>query len=260
MSATDAIATARGVASVRAVQRAATILKCFEGRGLLGLADVARAAALDKGTTRRLLLTMMKDGLVARDPASERYGLGPLIRRLAADVHLELDLRALAAPALAELAAELQITAFLSVYRDGEAICLDRLHDMKGMEVRWWAIGGALPLNCGGAPKLLLAFQDEEEIVRALRRPLPAMTPRSVVDPQKLKAHLRLVRRRGWDMAVDDVAVGLTALAAPVLDRSGALVCAVSMAGLTPQMVARGKPVHLDRLRRAAARIAARLP
>lgn len=249
----------RGVVTVRAVQRAAAILKSFEGHGLLGLADVARAVDLDKGTTRRLLLTMMKDGLVARDPASERYGLGPLIRRLAADVQLDVDLRAIAAPVLAELAADLQITAFLSVYQNGEAICLDRIHDMKGMEVRWWAIGGTLPPNCGGAPKLLLAFQSEEEIARALAAPLAAMTPRSVLEAQKLKAHLRQIRKRGWELAVDDVAVGLTALATAVCDQRGQLVCAISIAGLTPQMARRGKPVHLDRLRAAADRIAARL-
>jgi DNA-binding IclR family transcriptional regulator len=202
---------------------------------------------------------MMKDGLVARDPASERYGLGPLIRRLAADVQLEVDLRGIAGPVLAELAADLQITAFLSVYQNGQAICLDRIHDMKGMEVRWWAIGGALPPNCGGAPKLL-AFQPEEEIARVLAEPLVAMTPRSVLDPQTLKAHLRRVRKRGWDMAVDDVVVGLTALATAVSDPRGALVCAISIAGLTPQMAHRGKPVHLDRLCAAADRIAARLP
>lgn len=259
MPAVVSASAARGVASVRAVQRAAAILKCFEGRGLLGLADVARAAALDKGTTRRLLLTMMKDGLIARDPASERYGLGPLIRRLAADVTLDVDLRALAAPVLAELAAELQITAFLSVYQNGQAICLDRIHDMKGMEVRWWAVGGTLPVNCGGAPKVLLAFQSDAEIARALAAGLEPMTPRSVLDPARLRSHLRLVRRRGWDLAVDDVVVGLTALAVPVLDAQGALVCAISIAGLTPQMVSRGRPVHLDRLVAAAARIAGQL-
>jgi hypothetical protein len=34
------------------------------------------------------------------------------------------------------------MTAFLSVFRDGAAICLDRFHDMRGLEVRWWSVGG----------------------------------------------------------------------------------------------------------------------
>ena len=81
-----------------------------------------------------------------------------------------------------------------------------------------------------------------------------------MLDPRKLRAHMRLVRKRGWILAVDDVAVGLTALAVAVLDTQGALVCAISIAGLTPQMVSRGRPIHLDRLRAAADRIAAQLP
>lgn len=260
-SGTDAGDEGRGksLATVRAVQRAAAILKSFEGKGLQSLAEVTRATGLDKGTTRRLLLTLMKDGFIVLDPRSERYGLGPIIRALASGVALDVDLRALAVPVLTGLAAELQITAFLSVYQDHQPVCLERVHDMKGLEVRWWAVGGTLPVNCGGAPKVLLAHQGEEEIALALSRPLVAMTPKSELDPARLRQHLKSVHDRGWDLAVDDVAIGLTALAVPVLNRDGRIACAISMAGLTPQMIENGRPVHLARLQEAARRISARL-
>ena len=66
-------------------------------------------------------------------------------------------------------------------------------------------------------------------------------------------------RERGWEFAVDDVAVGLSALAVPVLDGDGSIVCALSMAGLTPQMVHRGQPRHLKRLQAAAEAVRARI-
>ena len=247
------------LSTVRAVQRAATILKSFEGKHLQTLAEITRATGLDKGTTRRLLFTLKKEGFVAQDPRTERYGLGRMIRVLATGIEMEFDLRALAVPVLSELAAELQITAFLSVYQDHQAVCLERVHDMKGMEVRWWSVGGTLPLNCGGAPKVLLAHQHDDEITHALKQPLVAMTPASPTNPKVLRSHLAVVRKRGWDLAVDDVIIGLTALAVPVLDKSGQLVCAISIAGLTPQMVDGGKPIHLKRIQAAANRIAGQL-
>ena len=116
--------------NVRAVTRALAILNSFAGKGLQSLAEVTQATGLDKGTTRRLLLTLMQSGFIAQDPASQQYRLGRALRDLAADAADDFDLRTLALPVLTELAAELHMTSFIWVYDDGDAICLDRIHDM----------------------------------------------------------------------------------------------------------------------------------
>ncbi len=245
--------------NVRAVTRALAVLNSFAGKGLQSLAEVTQVTGLDKGTTRRLLLTLMDSGFIAQDPTSQHYRLGRAIRDLASNVADDLDLRAVALPVMTELASELHITAFISVYDEGDVVCLERIHDMKGIEVHWWAVGGTLPYNCGGAPKLLLAYQAQQEINRVLKRPMSALTPKSVTEPNELRAQLGKIRKRGWECAIDDVAVGLTALAAPVHGRDGEIVCCISIAGLTPQMVSRGRPVHLDRVLAAAEQIERRL-
>ncbi len=244
---------------VRAVTRALAILNAFSGRGFMALGEIAQATGLDKATTRRILLTLIAGRFVVQDAATQHYGLGGAIRTLSASVVEHFDLRATAGPVLAEIAAELHTTMFISVYRDGSAVCLDRIHDIHGLEVRWWAVGGTLPLNCGGAPKLLLAYQSAAEINRALSGPLTALTPKSVMDPGVLRRQIAKIREREWEFAVDDVAVGLSALAVPVLDGDGAIVCALSMGGLTPQMARRGQPVHLKRLQAAAEAVRARI-
>jgi DNA-binding IclR family transcriptional regulator len=248
-----------GVASVRAVQRALAVLRAFEGRKPQSLAEITAATGLDKGTTRRLLLTLLAEGFVAHDPAAQRYRLGHAVRALADGMADRLDLRTAAVPVLSDLAADLHITAFLSVFEDGQAVCLERVHDMKGMEVRWWTVGGSLPVNCGGAPKLLLAHQHPAEIDRVLNAPLMSLTPRSLVDTAAFRASLDVIKGRGWELAIDDVVVGLTALAVPIRSPTGDLVCAVSIAGLTPQMVEDGRPVHLARLQDAAQLITSRI-
>lgn len=245
--------------NVRAVTRALSVLSSFSGKSVQSLAEVTNATGLDKGTTRRLLLTLMSSGFIAQDPATQHYRLGRAIRDLAANVADDLDLRSLALPVLTELAGDVHGTAFLSVYDEGDVVCLDRIHDMKGIEVHWWAVGGTLPYNCGGAPKLLLAYQEPAEIERVLRQPAAALTPKSITDKAELEASLAKIRERGWELAVDDVALGLSALAVPVRGRDDAIVCSISIAGLTPQMVARNKPVHLARVQNAAAAIERRL-
>lgn len=233
--------------TVRAVRRALAILKAFDDNRELPLREIAERASLDRGTTRRLLLTLMAEGVILQDADSGLYSLGPVIRRLARSLG-DFDLRQVAAPLLRNLAAELGLTVFLSEYRDHTAICLERYHDHKGMEVHLWAIGGSLQLNCGGAPKVLLAWQPDEEIELALARPLTALTARTCLDRRRFKAHLRLIRKRGWELAIDDVVIGLSALAVPLLDAHEQLRGCISIAGLNDQMARRGEPVYLRRL------------
>lgn len=242
------------IANVRAVERAMNVLKSFSERRLQTLAEVSRASSLDKGTTRRLLLTLMRAGFVVQDPLTQRYGLGRVVRDLSAHVIEDFDIMAAAVPLLADLARGLGVTSFLSVYRHGGAVCLERLADLKGFELHWWPKGGTLPLNSGGAPKLLLAYQPREEIERVLSAPLGALTPETIRDRRKLRRRLDLIRDRGYELAVDDVVVGLSALAVPVLDAKGRIICALSIAGLTPQMLdAAGGPAYLRQLKAAAA-------
>jgi DNA-binding IclR family transcriptional regulator len=246
--------------TVRAVDRAMHLLLAFAGKPHQPLAELARAASLDKATARRLLLTLMNTGFVVQDPETQRYGLGNAVRVLSSSLVETFSLRAIARPVLIGLAAELQVTSFLSVYRDHSAVCLDRFHDMRGMELHWWPVGGTLPLNCGGAPKLLLALQPQEEIARALAGRLTALTPKSVVDPAALRRRLALIRERRWEWAVDDVSLGLTAAAVPVMNAGGDVLCAVSVTGLTAQLPARSRAANLDRLRQAADQIRQGIP
>lgn len=247
------------VGGVRAVDRALALLLAFAGKPLQSLGELARATNLDPGTTRRMMLTLMRNGFVVQDPASQRYGLGDAVRRLSANVVDGFGLQAAVREVLPALAAELRVTSFLSVYRDNSAVCLDRYHDMQGMQLHWWPVGGAMPLNCGAAPKLLLAYQTEPAVERALLAPLVALTPKSIVVPDALRRRLVQVRRRGWEWAVDDVALGLTAAAVPVLAADGALVCALSITGLTGQLTGTRRGYYLDRLQDAAAHVQASL-
>lgn len=248
----DAVRLAPG--TVRAVTRALALLKAFEGSARLQLRDIAEKAGLDRGTARRLLVTLMAEGMVIQNEDNGQYSLGPMVRRLAGAV-VEGDLRQVAEPRLRRLAADLGLTVFLSEYRDHNAVCLARYHDRKSMEVHVWAIGGTLPLNCGGAPKLLLAWQSAEEIERALASPLDTLTDKGSVDRRRLRSRLKLIRKRGWEVAADDVAVGLCALAVPLLNGEGQLRGCLSVAGLTPQMGSPDAPTHLGHLLRVAAEL-----
>lgn len=246
--------------SVRAVSRALAVLRSFYQEGpTLTLTEVATAAKLDKGTARRILLTLVQDGFAAFDPQSQKYSLGLEILKLAGAVPERRDLRQIASTILSRLAKTTGSTVFLSVYHEGSAVCLDQFHSDRSVEVRWWIVGGQLPMNCGAAPRVLLAYLPEAEVDRVLARGTTRLTPHTTTDPRQLAKELEEVRQRGWSVAVDDVIEGLAAIAMPLFDPDGRLVAAVSLTGLTPHIVRNGQPNFLEEMREAVREISANL-
>ncbi len=93
-----------------------------------------------------------------------------------------------------------------------------------------------------------------------LSAPLIALTPKSVTDPDQLRRRLNQIRERRWEWAVDDVSLGLTAAAVPVMNAAGDILCSVSITGLTAQLAHSSRTQHLDRLRQAADQIRRAIP
>jgi DNA-binding IclR family transcriptional regulator len=232
--------------SVRSVRRALAILRAFRLTDRsLALGEIAQRAALDKGTTRRLLMTLMKEHLIDQNAETKTYSLSLGVLELAAGLTPCDDLRQRAQPVLAAIAEATGATAFLGVFYDDAALCIGRVDGDQAIQIRSWSIGGRIPLHCGAGPRVLMAHRPEAELRRLLAAPLEALTPFSPCDPKALAEVLARIRARGWELAVDDVVEGLTSLGVPVRDRVGAVVGAVSISGLHAHMVEGGRPRHL---------------
>jgi IclR family pca regulon transcriptional regulator len=251
--------TSAGVPLVRALDRGIAILAAFTPeRPALTLTELSRAAALDKGTTRRLLQTLLLNRLVAHDGAAGTYALAGRVLSLAAAVPLGSDLRTAAAGVLRELAAETGATSFLWTCDDGMALCLDSVRvKLPDIDVAWFAVGGRAALNSGAGPRVLLAHLPARERERVLAAPLASRTPAAETDPDQLRCQAERIRARGWDFARDDFVIGLAGLGVPILSAEGALLGALSIASLTSGFGDPEEPGPLDVLRRCAARIAA---
>ena len=247
-----------GHGTVRAVSRAVAVLRAFrQDRPSLGLAEIADAAQLDRATTRRMLLTLMDEGLVRQDAVSQRYALTLRILELAAAAPTG-GLREEARPVMRRLAQETGATVFLSVAGTPGALCLERIDGHDPVQVKWWAVGSHMPWNCGAGPRLLLAHMKPEAAKAALRHAV-RLTAHSETDARALLAHLAEVRRRGFELTVDDVTVGLSAVAVPVGPASDP-VAALSIGGLTDRLLdGGGMPRHVATLLEAAREITANL-
>lgn len=242
---------------VRSVSRAFAVLRSFDrSEPELLPRTIAERTGLDTATTRRLLATLEAEGLVSRNSDTSRYRLTTGLLLLADAVTGDLSLRDFAHDHLVALADISETTVFLSAFINGKMVCVDKVLGGSPIDIKWWGVNESLPINCGAAPKLMLAYLPEDQ-AKEVSKPenFVALSPNSVMDPVLLEAQLQQARAQGWILSEDDVSDGLSALAAPVFNAQGAVIAAVSMGGLTPQVSAGSPPRLLSPLLECARKL-----
>jgi DNA-binding IclR family transcriptional regulator len=218
------------VRSIDAVDRVAQTLETLavapEG---LGVTEVASALAVHKASASRLLGTLAARGLVERDPTTRRYHLGSRFVSLAGSVMTRLPIVSQARPELEQLTRVSSETTNLAVLDRFHVVYVDQVTPPADVVMRSW-VGRRTPAHASSSGKVLLAFGEEATREALLQRPLEALTPKTVTDPERLRAILDETRRRGYAKSVDELADGIVTMAAPVLVE-GRAVAAVSLSG-----------------------------
>jgi DNA-binding IclR family transcriptional regulator len=217
--------------TVQSLGRGLAALELLAGAGVdMGVSELARAMDVHKSTASRLLATLQDHDLVERSPDSEKYHLGAGLARLARAAAADLDLADAAGPVMRDLAARTGETVNLAVLRDDRVVNVDQVSAPQQLvSVNW--VGRDTPLHCTSNGKALLAFLPAAERRRILARPLERLTPHTVVRRAALERQLERVRRDGYAFTTEELEVGLNAVAAPVRDRAGGVVAAISVAG-----------------------------
>jgi IclR family acetate operon transcriptional repressor len=217
--------------AVQSVGRAITILELLaDGPEGLGVTELGRRLGVHKATASRLVATLADRGLVERDPVTDRYRLGFGVIRLAAVATAALDLVQQARPELRRLAAETGETVNLAILDGDRVVNIDQIAPANlVVNVNW--VGKRTPLHCTSSGKVLLAHLSEPQLARLLRGRLERLTRGTITDPDLLRAQLLEVEVRGYAYTLEELEVGLNAVAAPIRDAGGAVVAAVSVSG-----------------------------
>lgn len=218
-------------AAVQSVERAIRILELVaEHPDQLGVSELGRRIGVHKATASRLVSTLAEAGLVERGPGADTYRPGFGLVRLATTALADLDVVRQARPALELLAVDTQETVNLGVLDGREVVNVDQVAASHAVvNVNW--VGKRTPLHCTSNGKVLLAHLPEGEWNRLLATPLERRTARTITDPAVLLGQLREARARGYAYTIEELEVGLNAVAGPVRGASGEVVAAVSVAG-----------------------------
>ncbi len=222
------------------LRRALTILAQVErqasGPGL-SLTELSHALSLNKSTILRLTVPLQEAGLLTRDRDSGRFRLGLGALRLGQAYLSTLDLRTVAAEHLRALQRSAQQTCHLVVYDTTQVVYIDKVENEANVRMGS-RVGSRAPMYCTAVGKAILAWLEESEVATVVSAGLPAVTPHTITDPDRLATELSRIRDRGY--AVDDREneADVRCVAAPVFDHDDRVVGALSVSGLSSRMTA----------------------
>lgn len=215
----------------QAVVRAVHLLKTIaRAPGGVGLAELCDEVVLSKPTVHRMLSALISEGLVAQDPATRSFRLGPEAIAFGAHSAHRPDLRSLARPFLESLAAEARETATLEIPLGQDMLILDEVDGGHIIGART-EVGTRWPFHATSTGKAVLARLPLDELESWLKDLKEQVAPSTMTDPEKLRAVLLSVRKNGYAMAVGELQPDFSAVGAAVSDSRGATVAAMSLGG-----------------------------
>ena len=220
----------------QAIDRAAQLLVCVvESARAPSIGELAKREGLPKSTTSRLVAALERQGLVQRLGDRGRLRPGPVLLRYASRDGAG-TLVELAGPSLRRLAEASGETINLAVPGpDGvEHLAQEDTEHVVG--VTDW-VGRRVPFELAANGKCFLAF----------------------AGPRAATPELQRIRISGYATSIDELELGLSALAAPVFGPGGEALAALSISGptarLTSERIAQLAPLLMEEATALAGRL-----
>ena len=214
----------------QSLERGLDVLEAIAEGGEVGVRELARRCTLSRTIVQRLVSSLASRGYIEKNGDTSRYRLGHRALALGASGEGAFDYVVAARRELERLAHQQHLNGFVSVLRGGRAIYLLAVQADGPVAIKV-SPGSEMPLHSTSAGKVLLASLSDSEARRILgSRKLPAITPHTITDPATVIASLARVRRQGFALVNEENIPGVLSVGAPIRDRSGAVVAALSVA------------------------------
>lgn len=249
------------ISPVKTINRLVRVLDCFTpDQPTWSLAELSAHLNLPKSTLHRFLLGLDTFGILRRDAVDKRWRLGYRLfvwGNLAAD---STDLRNVAHPILRQLVAETGESAILTIYQDGEVLCLDKVETTQPVRMTM-TVGSRRPPHAGSSSKVLMAYLSRSEVETIIREQgLPKLCTNTITDPIELLSELDQIRARGYARSLEETDLSAWGVAAPVFGwKEGQVAAAVGIAGPTSRYDEQRIEEYIRLCRRAADQISQRL-
>ncbi|UOR01184.1 IclR family transcriptional regulator [Leucobacter allii] len=222
------------IPGAQVVGRVAAVLRAVSAEmpAGLGTTAVAAAAGLTRPTAHRLLAALAGEGFVDRDRRTGHWMLGPELFVFGTIAAERYDVTELAREHVDALAAATGESAFFSVRRGGETVCLLRADG--SFPIRSFVLyeGKRFPLGVASAGLAILAYLPPEAVDRYLAAAALTGEFGEAHAEAGIRRRIAETRRTGYAVNPGLVVEGSWGMGAAVFNSAGQPVWALSLTGI----------------------------
>jgi IclR family KDG regulon transcriptional repressor len=212
----------------------------LDARTPLKLEEICALTGLPKSTAFRVIANLLQGQYLVE--ADEGYWLGLKMLRFGALVEERLDLKQQARLPLMDLRDQVNETVHLAVL-DNElrVVYVEKLSTQHAIGLMVSRIGITAPMHCTALGRAMAAFRPEDEIRQWIQlNGLRAYTNATIIDEAAFYHELGKIRARNFAVDMGEYEADVRCVAAPIRDRTGKVIAAVSISGPDTRM-----PLHL---------------
>ncbi|MCG8402180.1 MAG: IclR family transcriptional regulator [Firmicutes bacterium] len=204
---------------------------CSSRKKDFSLSELSSAFQVNKSTMHRMLRVLTERGYLRQEPKTGRYLLNWKLLELGAQVNAKLGLLETVSPYMEQLARETGETVNLAVLYDKKVVYIHKVESTHFLRTDL-RVGITVPAYCSALGKAILAWHTEEQLAKILSAEnLVPFTPQTITDPDLFKKELTAVKKRGYAVDIEEYIPGIICVAAPILNRQGKAIAAISIAG-----------------------------
>lgn len=234
------------------VTNAMKILDIFSNtRTVIYVSEIAQELGLSKSSVSRLVRTLESGKFLEKDPHSQGYILGKKILSIGGILANTNEIYREVSPVLVQVVQETGEGAQVAALDGNDVYYISKLSGPYFTDGHT-QIGLTNPFHATGTGKVIMAYQDEERIRKALAGELRAFTEYTITNPIQLEKEFEKIRQQGYSFTVEEMTLGNYSLAFPVRNWENKVICSLSIVGPLSRLSKEKRKNYTSILRNAA--------
>lgn len=221
----------------QSIRRTIAILRSVSRHNDTGvrLSNIAREVDLPSPTVHRILSVLLEEEFLAFDPAGKLYHVGPELYSMGASTH-HFAIQDRFHSTIRQITDQTRDATYLVIRSGNDGMCIDRSIGKWRIQVLGYEIGERRPLGMGAAGLSLLSFLPKSEREAVLSANTPRYKKYYDIKADDVRPWIRETRKQKYSRSVRKITHDFTGIGAPIFNKKGQVVAAISMAATATRM------------------------
>ncbi|MBC8441773.1 MAG: IclR family transcriptional regulator [Deltaproteobacteria bacterium] len=199
------------------------------------LHQIAKAVDLPPPTVHRILTVLLEEEFLSFDSAGKIYHLGAELYSLGAATQ-QISLRDRYRTTLQRISEQTEDGTCLVIPSGHDGLCIDQKPGKYRIQVLGFDIGERRLLGIGAACLALLSFLPEKQREDIIAANAPGYLKYYGIEDKDVRLWIKQTRELKYANSIHVVSTDSIGVGAPIFNKKGQVVAAISMAGITIRM------------------------